>query len=606
MSVLTRDGVELGPFWEGAFPGVVSEPDPQTPAPDEPPPEASRHPGARQGAIAFGLYLLAAFLLYGLPVLRHYASTFAGKGAGDSTIFLWSFAWWPHALANGQSPVLTHAVFAPTGLNLAWSTSIPGPAILMWPITRAFGPLVSMNLVTMFAPALAAWGAYLVCRRITVKFWPALLGGSLFGFSSYMTQQLSGHVNLFLIFPIPLAVYLVIRRVDGSLPLGRFVVGLGLVLVLQFSISTEVFATLAFFGGLTMIGALVFAKDARVRVASTAGWTVLAYALATLILFPLLAFVWKGAPAAPFRPVIVGSSSVDLQSFLFPRRSTLIGHETFRHYVGPALGPPEQGAYVPLPILLMLLLAAWTLFRDRITRLIFAFTLIAVVFSLGTYLHANGQTSIPLPWTPFAHLPILRDALPSRFTAYVWLGIALIAACWMDRAKRPLLRAGVVGLGAIMLLPNISSADVHTPLQVPAFFTAGDYRRYIPQGQTILYIHSDKGDEMLAQVESQFWFSLAQGHMGPAPAVFREDPGFGAIDSADVSGLDYRILRGYIREHHIGTVVIGDDLAARWDPVVGRATGVGAATVGGVQVYSLPSPVVSPGSGGFPVVSPAR
>jgi hypothetical protein len=497
-------------------------------------------------------------------------------------------------------------VFAPTGLNLAWSTSIPGPAIIMWPITRAFGPVVSMNLVTMLAPALAAWAAYLVCRRITAKFWPALLGGCLFGFSSYMTQQLSGHVNLFLIFPIPLAVYLVIRRVDGSLPVARFVAGLGLVLVLQFSISTELFATLAFFGGLAMIGALVFAKGKRRCVASTAGWIALAYALAALILFPLLMFVWKGAPAAPFRQVIAGSSSVDLQSFLFPRRSTLIGSETFRHYVGPALGPPEQGAYIPLPLIMMLVLAAWTLFRDRITRSIFLFTLIALVFSLGTYLHANGQTSVPLPWTPFAHLPILRDALPSRFTSFLWLGIALIAACWIDRAKRPWLRAGVVGLGAIMLLPNIASADIHTSLQVPAFFTDGDYRRYIPKDQTILYIHGDKGGEMLAQVESQFWFRLAQGHMGPAPAVFREDPGFGAIDSADATALDYRILRGYIREHDVGTVVVADDLALRWDPVVGRATGAGAIAVGGVHVYSLPSSIASPGSGGFPVVAGAR
>jgi len=485
------------------------------------------------------------------------------------------------------SPVVTHAIFEPNGLNLAWATSIPGPAILFWPITKAFGPLVSMNLVTMLAPALAAWGAYLVCRRVSGRFWPALLGGYLFGFSSYMTQQLMGHVNLFLIFPVPLAAYLVIRRVDRTLPVGRFVIGLGLLLVLQFSISTEVFATLAFFGGLAMLGALAFARGERARVASAAGWTAAAYVVAGLVLLPLLTFVLKGAPAGPIRPVIAGSSSVDAVSFLVPRRSTLIGSSLFRGYVGPNLGPAEQGAYIPIPIIVMLVLAAWALYRDRITKSVFAFTGIAVVFSLGTYLHVSGQKSIPLPWTPFAHLPVLRDALPSRFTMFAWLGIALVAARWMDTTERPWKRMGVIALGAVMLLPNIAAVDVHTPLRTPAFFTSGSYRTYIPEDHTILYIHADKGGEMLAQLESHFWFRLAQGHAGPTPPAFQRTAGYHAIDTGNPSGLTYLTLRAFIRDHNVSTIIVQDGLAGQWASVIRAATQVSPISTGGVQVYRL-------------------
>ncbi len=582
-------------------PGVTPDPDPP-PRPDGDPSEDAgtgrrSHVRARQGAFALLLYLSVSFLLYGLPILRHYATSFAGKAAGDSRIFLWSFAWWPHALSQGVSPVVSHAIFEPNGINLAWATSIPGPAIIMWPITKAFGPLVSMNLITMLAPALAAWGAYLICRRVSEKFWPAVLGGYLFGFSSYITEQLTGHVNLFLIFCVPLAAYLVIRRIDGSLPVGRFVLGLGLVLVLQFSISTEVFATLAFFGGVAMLGALVLARERRRAVAATAGWTVAAFALAGLILFPLLTFVVKGAPAGPIRPVVAGASSVDAASLLVPRHSTLIGGETFHRYSAQTIGSPaEQGAYIPLPLIAALITAAFVLRRDRITRLVLAFTGLALVFSLGTYLHFNGVKLIPMPWTPFAHIPILQDALPSRFTMYAWLGIAVIAARWMATTKRPLRRMAVVALSALMLLPNVASADVHLPLRVPVFFENGSFRRYIAQDHTILYIHPDKGGEMLAQIESHFWFRLAQGHTGPTPASFQREAGYHAIDTANASALTYLTLRAFIRDHNVSTVVVADGLAGQWGSVVGQATGVSAIVTGGVHVYQLgaSSPVVPP------------
>ncbi|MEP7059600.1 MAG: hypothetical protein ABI828_02610 [Actinomycetota bacterium] len=582
-------------------PGVVQPPPRPDGDPDRSPSRTSQplRRRGRQGAIAFLAYLAMSFVLYGAPVLRNYATMFAGKGAGDARIFLWGFAWWPHAISHGLSPVVTHAIFEPSGLNLAWATSIPGPALIFWPITRAFGPLVSMNLATMLAPALAGWAAYLVCRRVSGRFWPAVLGGYLFGFSSYMTEQLTGHVNLFLIFPVPLAVYLVIRRVDGTLPVRRFVVGLGLLLVLQFSISTEVFATLTFFGAVAMLGAMAAVREHRAQVAAAAGWTVAAFAIAGVILIPLLTFVLKGAPAKPIRPVISGSSSVDVASLFVPRHSTLIGGDTFHRYTARTLGTPaEQGAYLPLPLIAVLVAAAWTLRKDRMTRWALAFGVVALVCSLGTYLHVSAHTSFPMPWTPFAHVPILADALPSRFMLYAGLGFAVVATRWIDAAERPWRRLSVGAVAGIMLLPNIAATDVHTPLRVPTFFTGGDYRRYVPEDHTILYIHADKGGEMLAQIEAHFWFRLAQGHTGPTPRVFQRTAGYHAIDSGNPEGLPPSTLGAFIRDHNVSTVIVEDDLARLWAPVVGNATHVSPVATGGVQVYALPTRPGTPRSPG--------
>ncbi len=106
-------------------------------------------------------------------------------GSGrDPEIFVWSFAWWQHALATGQNPFVSHAVYAPDGINLAWATSVPGLAIPFVPLTWLFGPVASYNVAALLLPAAAAWTAFLLCRYLTGALWPSLVGGYLFGFSA--------------------------------------------------------------------------------------------------------------------------------------------------------------------------------------------------------------------------------------------------------------------------------------------------------------------------------------------------------------------------------------------------------------------------------------
>ena len=85
----------------------------------------------RDGLLAFGAYLLVSFLLYAVPVLGRFGTVFAGKGGGDAKIYVWALAWWPHALSHGINPFLTKDVWAPTGTNLAWVTSLPGPGVAL-------------------------------------------------------------------------------------------------------------------------------------------------------------------------------------------------------------------------------------------------------------------------------------------------------------------------------------------------------------------------------------------------------------------------------------------------------------------------------------------
>ena len=122
------------------------------------------------------VYALISFCYFGLRVVAHPGRDYIGSFR-DPEVDIWAFAWWPHAVLHGENPFVSHAIWAPAGVNLTWVTSVPGLAFLFSPVTIAFGPVVAYNVATVAAPALAAWTAYLLCLRVSGSFWPGLVAG---------------------------------------------------------------------------------------------------------------------------------------------------------------------------------------------------------------------------------------------------------------------------------------------------------------------------------------------------------------------------------------------------------------------------------------------
>ena len=90
-------------------------------------------------------------------------------------------------------------------------------------------------------PALAAWTAFLLCKRVTGgAAWPSLAGGYLFGFSTYLLAAELTHIFSAAVFLLPVAALLVLRFVDGELGPRGFAFRFGLLLAAQMLLSTEV------------------------------------------------------------------------------------------------------------------------------------------------------------------------------------------------------------------------------------------------------------------------------------------------------------------------------------------------------------------------------
>jgi hypothetical protein len=184
--------------------------------------------------LALASYCALSIVFFGRGVVASPDTTVVGDRGSDKTIFIWAFEWWPHALAHARDPLTTDVVWAPGSMDLSWVADAPGAALLATPITELFGPVVAYNVAALLAPATAAWTGFLLARWVTGWFWPALVGGYLYGFSSFEISHTIAHLHLTLACLIPICVLLVLRRSVGDITRMRFVIYLGSVLSLQF------------------------------------------------------------------------------------------------------------------------------------------------------------------------------------------------------------------------------------------------------------------------------------------------------------------------------------------------------------------------------------
>jgi hypothetical protein len=181
-----------------------------------------------RGISALAIYFALAALFFGRGLNGRLRTAYIGKG-GDPPQLMWLMAWWPHALARGLNPLFTDAIWAPHGLNLAWATSMPLASLIAAPAIAIAGPVAVYNLLCLLALALAAWTAFVLCRCLTGAYCASLAGGYIFGFSAYMLGQTLAHLDLLLVFPIPLFTLLLIRGFRADISCRALVAGLALV-----------------------------------------------------------------------------------------------------------------------------------------------------------------------------------------------------------------------------------------------------------------------------------------------------------------------------------------------------------------------------------------
>jgi hypothetical protein len=544
-----------------------------------------------------------ALVIYALLALIVFSSTWvdpAGSWIGspkDPRLVIWYLGWIPHELALGHNPLFTDFLSYPHGVNLMWNTSMIFPAMVLWPVTAIFGPVVAYNVLITAGIALSAWFGLLAARRFIDSPWLCLVAGFIYGFSPALLAQALGHPHVMVALFPPIALIvgheILVRRRMRPTRVGALA---GVAAALQLLTGEEVLAVTLMIAviGVALL-ALLHRAEVRARfdyAARATGAAVLAFAI--IAAYPLdFQFLGPQRVSGNFQPPDVYVS--DLAAFILPAQ--------FVHFTGNAT---ENGAYVGAPLVLLFiagLVAGWRRPWIRWTGLM---TVIVAVLSLGPHLHVNGHIiPIPLPWTLVALLPLMGSALPARLMAIAFLGVGLVAAGvsrMAMRARRPwrIAADALLAAGVVALFPALPYATA--PATVPDFFKPGGDVEKIAAGSVVLvtpFSSHVSTDAMYWQTVSGYRFRMPEGdaftpgpYLGPHPSFMQStldslDAGQMVTVTPDVRDAALTDLRAF----GVTTVVAG--------PSPGRAAIVafltdvlGAAPVddGGVEVWWSATP----------------
>jgi hypothetical protein len=586
---------------------------------------ARRTTGRIAPAAAVAAFAAIAIVAY-WPVEPLSSSQFLGCACGDQVQQAWFLAWAAHGLTHGVNPFFTSALNYPYGVNLADNTSMPLLGLLAAPVTLLHGPVAAYNVMMRLGFVASATSMMFVTRRFTKRWLPAFLAGLLYGFSPYMVGE--GNAHLFLVFvPLPPHILLAVYELclaDRSRLRRRGMV-LGALATAHYFISVEVLVTT----GLCCAVGLAFAavtrpSAARARVVPVAtgfGWALAVFV--PLVWYPLYYYLagpqhvvgppQSVAALAPYRADLFGPIVPTVEQWFAPKGLTALGTSYAAGNVG------ENGSYLGIPLVLVLLAAIARFRRERIVVIVAAVGLCAYVLALGTPLTIdNHATSIPLPFGLLTKVPLFAGMLAARFALYIQLCAALVLAIAVDRmlsggsdGRRGTRRKVVIGTLAIAaLVPLIPHFPYPSyPVDVPAYFSSG-LDRAIPTDSSVLtypYDVSPDNEGMLWQAISGFRFEIVGGEAtrrGPGGTgtsgayplsptelqnLFRYvlEGSASGVPAPPITGLGLERVREFFTRWHIETVVvdpIGADpsLVVRYLTVALRRP---PTKIGGVDVW---------------------
>ncbi len=543
--------------------------------------------------------ILVAAVYLGLSFLPFWAAwthgpshwlQYGGQNDVGQAVFFMAQA--PGAIIHGVNPLANSWANWPYGANYMDNTAEPLLALLMAPITLAISPIFSLNLLFTLTVWANCFVCYLVVQHLTRNRLAAFIAGLLFGFSPMATGAATNHEHVLFDLLPPVMFLLLWRLCTGrGRPLWNGI-ALGVSMAVQLYVFTEPLVDCVVVAALGLpVAAVIYRRQLAQRLVP-----LLEGALAAVVTFQLLAsyglYIYIDGPAhingAAHRGGLP-TLSADLLSPVLPtfdqryrlgigaRGARLVGTFAGSQFL-PNLS--ENGAYVGIPLLVILILAAVWLWRRPLVRWAAGLAIVALIFSMGPRLHIDRHsTSIPLPFDIMARVPlldgVLSGAIASRFAIIEWFFLALMLGIALSelygRVQRPgwrhnrlspsrSLAAGlaVVVVAVVGLFPLVPKWPYYeAPVPLPGL-AVGSQLRSLPTGQVLLGYPFPTANTylMVFQAEDKMRFRIVGGSL-IQPKTKDENLGSFAPASTCQS-----ILNGYFDLEELGGLALSSKVLA--------------------------------------------
>jgi hypothetical protein len=425
------------------------------------------------------------------------ASHVATQSGSDGIGAVWVLSWFSFALTHGHNPFFSDYANYPYGVNFVANPGVQLLALLVEPVTLLWGPVAALNVLLTLGLGSAGTGAFYLVRRVTGWGPGAFVAGLLYEFSPVEFNQGKGDLNLVWLVLSPLMLLIlyevVVRQRPHPLRWGAL---LGVLAACQFLISSEYLASTALFAAIALV-VLAIQYPHRVRATARRVAGALAAAAATalaLLAYPLWFMLWGPASlggqivvkAQAFRADLLGAVIPGSLELLRTARTTTISSNF------------SQSSYLGLGMLAVLVVGVVAYRRVALVRTSAIVAGCAFVLALGGSLVIIAYpyprpSAIPLPGAILAHLPLLSDLLPVRFSVFVILFGSIVVAYVLEQVHRSVLAShgpgravlATVGVAAIAVIPLIPSAPYQTyRVRTPAGFS--EVVRSLPVGAPVL------------------------------------------------------------------------------------------------------------------------
>jgi hypothetical protein len=214
-----------------------------------------------------------------------------------------------------------------------------------------------------------------------------------------------------------------------------------------------------------------------------------------------------------------------------------------------------------------------------------------IILSLGPTLHiANVATRLWLPWSLAVDLPLIKQALPNRFSMYVALAAGVTAALWLSAASTGWQRAGrytLAALACLCIIPNPGMLRHWTSLPLEPFFEPQNVAASIEKDANVIILPYD-GPSVLWQWQSGMHFTQSGGYVGFTPPSEVENWPIVTCLFTGKAGPSFESdLSGFCVAHRVSAVLIGPGTPAALAAAV-SALHWPEADANGVRVVRVP------------------